>query len=169
MATIHNFSIAKDETKYFRYLNGVVSEIDSNEFTDKFGTSLVIAAYAGSKSVTVGAGAIGRTGDKALYAKFFGDSVFNYGKIFFILQDYLYGNPAKVQGDITPGTSSGGGSQGGSQSGGNVDFTVGDPAVAAPQPPQTTANKPLPTGNGNSGFTTTGSAGSELGIAGGNT
>lgn len=171
MATIHQFSIGQNEKKYFSYLNGSISELSESDFNEKRIATIGMSAYAGVTPVRIGDAHTGV--DQAIYAQFYGDSIWRnraFGAISFVIRYTVRTPQVEIRGSVTPGESVSGGDSGG-EGGASVsqtDFGVGDPPVSPPTAPTTTPVTPLPTGNGNFGFTTPGSAGAELGITGGN-
>lgn len=177
MATIHNFAIARDQTKYFSYFNGAISEISREVFNEKRGTGIGMSVYVGRTAINGGSAYFGKFAERTVYAQFFGDSIFRNstgpGQIIFVIMSNIRPPAIDIRGSIelqadgSEGEAGSTGSEGGGVSS-QPDFGIGDPPVRPPEVPTAATQTPLPTGNGNSGFTTPGSAGAQLGITGGN-
>lgn len=169
MAIINSFTIGRNETKRFRIHGGTVQEVTQAEATECTGTALtVVASNAVGEIVT--AGSAFEFSDAcaaypgAIIHTVIGSSIWSQPQP--ISYAISKNNVTRVIGSIGQSTTSGGGEDPEPPSDPNFG---GETSVTDPEePPAAVPPPPLPTGNGNTGFGSVASAGSELGITGGN-
>ena len=168
MATIHNFSIGSNQTRVFVISNGSVSESNAAALT-YCGTVAIdlIAINAVGQSVTIGeARRRSQNCDQA-----------PGGIVLSVIGSRIAAQPQPVSYSVSSGSSAlvigsinKSESPDGDQGAPSDPNFGGEPPVVDPDaPPGPSSPAPLPSGNGNTGFGTVSSAGSQLGITGGNT
>lgn len=168
MATIHNFSIGSNQTRVFLISNGSVSESNAAALT-YCGTvaSDLVAINAVGQSVAIGeARKRAQNCDEA-----------PGGVVLSVIGSRIASQPQPVSYSVSSGSSllvvgsiNKSESPDGDQAAPTDPNFGGEPPVVDPAPPPASPSPPsLPSGNGNFGFGTVSSAGSQLGITGGNT
>jgi len=173
MATFfHDLQIGESERLYFRYTGGQPEEITDAEYQSEVGSGLsaTLTVYPPG-STSMGATAGGGWYDTAariIVASYVGANLSGIGGTgsgLLSWPDTQLSVTLRIGERIAGDTSA---QQGDSGSGGVADFPGTGSAVQAPAVPSLPSSVALPTGNGNSGFQSSGSAGSQIGITGGN-
>lgn len=174
MAVINNISVGRDETKRFRIYRGNVEEISQAQATECSGSNLTIVAFNAVQQRVSGGSAIEFTQTCQAYPGAIIHTVVG-SWVWSQPQPISYAisknNVTLVVGSIGKSESGGGDDGGTSEPEAPADPNFGgEPPVVDPDAAPPPGSPPsLPGGNGNTGFGGVSSAGSQLGITGGNT
>lgn len=168
MPAINNILVGRDQTKIFRIFNGSVDEITSSQSAQCSGTALAVNASNAVQQTCSGG-----------FAKEFTETcaAFPGAIIHEVLGSSVWAQPQPItyaitKNDVTLVVGTIGKSESGGDTGpeppSDPNFGGEDPVPDPDAPDPPSEPPPLPTGNGNTGFTTGGTAGAQTGITGGN-
>jgi hypothetical protein len=173
MATFfHDLQIGENERLYFRYTGGQPAAITEAEYQRAVGSGLnarlTVYPPGNTLSSALAGGGWYDTATRVITASYAGSNLVQLGgqgSGMMNWGDTGLSVTLRIGTTGVPSTDTGGDS---GSTGGSGDFDGAGSAVQSPAAPSLPPIPPLPTGNGNSGFQSSGSVGSQIGITGGN-